>query len=191
MSPTKVMILWNGRAESIKNSWRKYSVRMNVFPLDLLPLSSGICNSRGVDCGYVICAGRETRNYSSLWIRRSTRTVWKSIFLLLESNSLFSGICNPRGGHCGYVIRAGRETRNHSPLWFRRSTSTSLEINFFVIGINLFVLGDLQSPRCWLRICYPRGCLVHFFFARAKKKPNQRRNSPAARKKAKNRSMFS
>ena len=40
----------------------------------LSPLSLGICNPRGGDCGYVIRAGRETRNYSSLWIRRSTRT---------------------------------------------------------------------------------------------------------------------
>ena len=43
-------------------------------------------------------------------------------------------------------------------------------------------------------ICNPRssncGYLVHFFFARAKKKPNQRRNSPAHAKKLKIKACF-
>ena len=178
------------------------------FPLDLLPLSLGICNPRGVDCGYVIRAGRETRNHSPLWIRRSTRTSLEINFFVIGINFFVLGdlqsprqslrIYYPRGSgdpqlfllvdpeihkdkfgnhfFCywnqflcpwGFAIpeaviadmlsaRVGRPAII-PPLWIRRSTRTSLEINFFVIGINFFVLGDLQSPRQSLRIYYPRG----------------------------------
>ena len=107
-----------------------------------------------------------------------------------------SGITNPRGHrsdngndndtrpcgfaihrvvNCGSATRADWKSANHR-------------------------LGDYKSPRtrrhdvfipCRDLACLGPCLVVHFFFARAKKKPNQRRNSPADRKKAKNQSMFS
>ena len=45
---------------------------MNVFPLDLIPLSSGICNPWGNDCGYAIRA--DVLFISSLHEQRRNRT---------------------------------------------------------------------------------------------------------------------
>ena len=57
---------------------------------------------------------------------------------------------------------------------------------------SLFLPIDLQIHRGINSGSVTRsGCLVHFFFCMTKKEMNQRKKSPADRKKAKNQSMFS
>ena len=97
---------------------------MNVFPLDLFPLSWGICNPRGGHCGYVIRA--DALFISFLHDQKRNRTKEKSHRLIAKKlkagtqftitqtmiQTLSSGICNPRGSNLRMFHPRGSQTRS-------------------------------------------------------------------------------